>query len=324
LLEGKRVLITGGTGSFGNAAVERLLSEDVALVRILSRDEYKQTIMKRVFSDSKLEFFIGDIRDTKRVIASCRDIDLILHAAALKHVPVCEDNVSEAIKTNVLGTMNVIDAAIQRRVNCVINLSPDKAIYASSVYGATKFLAEKLFIRANLRSSSRFVNVRYSNVFASRGSVVEIFHERLNQNEKIQVFDEKMIRFFLTQTEVVDLCLFIWKNAVGGETYVKISKPIQILRLAKVMAQMAGKGEVEVLKGSKREGERLDTALLSLEESSNTFKLEDIYIINNLDRDLPLNNLEKIEQKTYTTTDFELMPDHEIKRLIREELVLKS
>ena len=223
-MKGKHLLITGGTGSFGTSAVPGFLAAGSRKVTIYSRDEYKQSQLRAAFgNDSRLSFILGDIRDRPRLDEACRGVDYLIHAAAMKQVPSCEENVEEAIKTNVLGTSNVVAAAISNDVDCAINLSADKALYPTSVYGATKFLSEGLFTEANRRSNVRFVNLRYSNVMASRGSVFEVFRDRLSRGDPVTVFDPRMRRFFLTQKEVVELCLFAVERSVGaGDLYQRV------------------------------------------------------------------------------------------------------
>ncbi|MFQ5873408.1 MAG: SDR family NAD(P)-dependent oxidoreductase, partial [Dehalococcoidia bacterium] len=236
VLESKVVLITGGTGSFGQRAVARFLDEGARKVIIYSRDEYKQSAMRSSFkSEPRLEFRLGDVRDCRRLTEICEGVDHIIHAAAMKQVPSCEENPLEAVLTNVMSASNVIEAATQNMVEKVVNLSADKAVYSTSVYGATKFLSERLFIEASRKGRTRYINLRYSNVLDSRGSVFEVFSNRLLRGEAVSVFDAQMTRFFLTQDQVVELCLLAFENGVGGETYIKLAPPVNILKLAEIM-----------------------------------------------------------------------------------------
>ena len=320
VLTSKRVLVTGGTGSFGQEVVPRLLKDDAEKVLVYSRDEYKQSVMRGQFSnEGRLEFVLGDIRDTKRLMDTSRNIHYVIHAAAMKQLPSCEENPSEAILTNVIGTRNVIQAAHQNAVEKVVNLSADKAVYSTSVYGATKLLAERLFIQANIGGATRFVNLRYSNVLDSRGGVFEIFRRKLESGESITVFDPRMTRFFLTQAQVVDLCLFALDHGVGGETFVRLAPPVNIRSLAEAMCRVSGKGTVQVLQDQGRPGEKLEAVLLSAEESLLASLWNDtIFIINTLKRSLPFEGLGPVAQKDHTVDDYEAMSKEELERLVVE------
>ena len=320
-MKGKHLLITGGTGSFGTSAVPRFLAAGARGVTIFSRDEYKQFQMKRSLEgDDRVGFILGDVRDLPRLDEACRGVDYLIHAAAMKQVPACQENVEEAVKTNILGTANVVHAAISNGVDCAINLSADKALYPTSVYGATKLLAESLFTEGNKLGNVRFVNLRYSNVMASRGSVFEVFRERLLEDGTVTVFDPRMRRFFLTQKEVVDLCSFAFENAVGGETYIKESQPVSILELGQVMVEVIGKGRLEVKEHDGRPGEKLDAVLLSREESSHAVRFGDLFILNPLGRQLKLQRTSFLEERDYLLDDYQPMGREQLIGMIKEEL----
>lgn len=320
-MKGKRVLITGGTGSFGGSAVPRFLAADAAEVIVYSRDEYKQFVMRQGFpGEPRLKLVLGDVRDREHLEHACRGVNYLIHAAAMKQVPSCEENVDEAIKTNILGTANAVEAAISGGVDCAINLSADKALYPTSVYGVTKLLLERLFTEGNRRSSVRFVNLRYNNVMASRGSVFEVFRERLSKGETITVFDPRMKRFFLTQKEIVDLCTFAFENSVGGETYMKESRPVSIVELAQAMIEVIGQGELVVKQHDGRQGEKLDAVLLSQEESSRTVRYGDLFIVNGLGRELRAEPTTAIQQRDCVLDDYEPMERARLVNMIREEL----
>ncbi|MDA8163054.1 MAG: SDR family NAD(P)-dependent oxidoreductase, partial [Desulfobacteraceae bacterium] len=216
----KIILVTGGTGSFGRAFVRRLLSDyRPKTIRIYSRDELKQYQMQQEFDDSRLRFFIGDVRDVNRLIKATRHADVIVHAAAMKHVPICEYNPFEAIKTNIMGAMNVVDAALANNVPKVVALSTDKAVNPVNLYGATKLCSDKIFIHSNVYSGdrpTRFSCVRYGNVMASRGSVIPLF---LKQREQgcVTITDPRMTRFWLSLDESVDLVTRAVSMMKGGE-----------------------------------------------------------------------------------------------------------
>ena len=320
-MKGKHLLITGGTGSFGLKSVPHFLDAGATKVTIFSRDEYKQSQMRAKFKDDlRVRFILGDVRDNARLEDSCRGVDYLIHAAAMKQVPSCEENVEEAIKTNVEGTANVVRAAVSSGLDCAINLSADKALYPTSVYGATKLLSEKLFTEANGRSAVRFVNLRYSNVMASRGSVFEVFRDQLMTGGTIRVFDPRMRRFFLTQKEVIGLCLFAFENSVGGETYVKESQPVSVVDLGEAMIEVIGRGSLETGQHDGRTGEKYDAVILSQEESSRAVRFGDVFIVNGLGRELKLEGTAPVEERDYVLDDYEPMGRGRLLGMIREEL----
>lgn len=320
-MKGKHILITGGTGSFGVNAVPKFLASGVRALTLLSRDEYKQFQMKRSLpDDARVRFVLGDVRDSSRLGEVCRDVDYLIHAAAMKQVFSCEENVEEAVKTNVLGTANIVHAAISNGVDCAINLSADKALYPTSVYGATKLLGERLFTEGNELGNVRFVNLRYSNVMASRGSVFEVFREQLLEDGTVTVFDPRMRRFFLTQKEVIDLCTFAFENAVGGETYIKESQPVSILELGQAMVEVIGKGRLEVKEHGGRSGEKLDAVLLSREESAHAVRFGGMFILNPLGRQLTLQGISSLEERDYFLDDYQPIGRERLIGMIKEEL----
>ncbi len=274
MISGKTILITGGTGSFGTKAIEQFLQENVKSIIIYSRDEYKQHLLRMQHKDHRVTFIIGDVRDKERLLESSRGVDIIIHAAAMKHIDICEQNPGEAYKTNVEGTRNIVSAAIANNIPICINLSADKAVYPAGVYGRTKAESEQIFIEGNIFSHQnlkrcRFVNLRYSNVLGSRGSVVEIFEEKLRRGETVTVLNEKMIRLIVTQDQIVSLVKYATQSAVGGETFLIESPVLKISDLAHAMNKKIGKGNVEV-RQEIREGEKYDAVLLSQEESQRT------------------------------------------------------
>ena len=219
MFEGKKILITGGTGSLGQALTKRLLKSNVDTVRIFSRNESKQIEMESNFKDERLRFFLGDVRDLNRLKRAIEDIDFVFHAAALKHVPKIEYNPFEAIKTNVMGSQNVIDACLEEGVTKAICIGTDKAVSPLNTYGATKLLMEKLFVTANNylnpeRHPTRFIAVRYGNVLGSSGSVVPKFIEQIKNQQKISITDPNMTRFSITMDEALD---FVLESTIKGE-----------------------------------------------------------------------------------------------------------
>jgi len=279
-MQNKKILITGGTGSFGYKATQKFLQAGAEVI-IYSRDEYKQALMKKEFPDAK--FCIGDVRDLERLQECTQGVAVIIHAAAMKHVDICEQNSSEAFKTNVLGSKNVVAAALSNDVPVIINLSADKAVYPAGIYGESKAESEKIFVEGARKAKvlgkpCRFSNLRYSNVLSSRGSVVEIFEKILQDDKTVTVFDDKMIRLVLTQNQVISLVEFTINNSLGGETYLIKSPVLRISDLATAMQQHLGKGKVEI-KNEIREGEKYDAVLLSAEESRRTLITTESYLV---------------------------------------------
>lgn len=263
----KVILITGGTGSFGNAVLRRFLESDVSEIRIFSRDEKKQDDMRKRYNSPKLKFYIGDVRDPQSVINAVRDVDFVFHGAALKQVPSCEFHPLEAVKTNVLGTENVLEASIHCGVKRVVVLSTDKAVYPINAMGISKAMMEKVAVAKSRSSVQTVINVtRYGNVMASRGSVIPLFFEQIRSDKPITLTDPKMTRFMMTLDDAVDLVLFAFKHGQPGEIFVQKAPAATIETLAKALTGLLGKPEHEVRVIGTRHGEKLFEALLSREE----------------------------------------------------------
>ncbi|OGG88426.1 UDP-N-acetylglucosamine 4,6-dehydratase (inverting), partial [Candidatus Kaiserbacteria bacterium RIFCSPLOWO2_12_FULL_50_28] len=277
-LKGKTVLITGGTGTFGRAMVRHLLTmRDVRQVIVFSRDEYKQSEMAREFADKRLDFFIGDIRDRTRLMRAFHQVNIVIHAAALKQVPALEYNPSEAIETNIIGTKNVIDASLERDVERVLFISSDKAVQPINLYGATKMCAERLAVAANSyrgRTGKTLISVvRYGNVIGSRGSLVELI-EKQKQTGTLSLTDERMTRFWLHIEDIMKLVTKILGTMEGGEIFVpKMSS----LRIEDVMRELAPKCKMQVI--GIRPGEKLHEILITEHEALRTKDLGDMYVI---------------------------------------------
>ena len=263
----KVLLITGGTGSFGNAVLRRFLNSELREIRILSRDEKKQDDMRKEYNHSKLKFYIGDVRDYQSVINSVRGVDFIFHAAALKQVPSCEFHPIEAVKTNVLGTENVLEAAITCGVERVVCLSTDKAVYPINAMGISKAMMEKVIV-AKSRSSSTTVicATRYGNVMASRGSVIPLFTNQIRASQPITVTDPAMTRFMMTLDDAVDLVLFAFEHGQPGEIFVQKAPAATIETLAKALTGLLRAPEHPINIIGTRHGEKLFEVLLSREE----------------------------------------------------------
>ncbi len=261
------LLITGGTGSFGNAVLRRFLDSDLREIRILSRDEKKQDDMRKKYNNSKLKFYIGDVRDYQSVLNAVRGADFIYHAAALKQVPSCEFHPMEAVKTNVFGTENVLEAAISCAVKRVVCLSTDKAVYPINAMGISKAMMEKVIV-AKSRSSSHTVicATRYGNVMASRGSVIPLFVNQILSGQSISITDPAMTRFMMTLDDAVDLVLYAFEHGSSGEIYVQKSHAATIETLAKALTNLLRVPEHPIDIIGTRHGEKLFEVLLSREE----------------------------------------------------------
>jgi len=283
MLDGKNILVTGGTGSFGKKFLEMVFERyNPNKVIIYSRDEYKQSVMKTEFAKkvdmSKVRFFIGDVRDKDRLFRAFENVDYVIHAAAMKQVPTCEYNPMEAVKTNIHGAQNVIDAALDRNVKRVVALSTDKAVNPINLYGGTKLVSDKLFIAANAYcgyKDTRFSVVRYGNVAGSRGSVIPIWKDLIDKGEKtLGVTDLRMTRFWITLEEGVELVFKALEEARGGETFISKIPSFHIGDLAKAMLP-----DCEIDEFGIREGEKLHEIMVTKDDSLTTYEYDKHYII---------------------------------------------
>ena len=274
----KTLLITGGTGSFGNAVLRRFLESNLREIRIFSRDEKKQDDMRKKYKSEKLKFYIGDVRDFQSVMTAVRGVDFIYHAAALKQVPSCEFYPLEAVKTNVLGTENVLEAAVQAGVKRVVCLSTDKAVYPINAMGISKAMMEKVIV-AKSRSSNDTVicATRYGNVMASRGSVIPLFTNQIRAGQPITITDPSMTRFMMTLDDAVDLVLFAFEHGRAGEIFVQKAPAATIETLAKALTDLLGVPDHRIDVIGTRHGEKLFEALLSREEMVAAEDLGDYY-----------------------------------------------
>ena len=281
MFDGKVVLVTGGTGSFGRKFIRYVLENyEPEKVIVYSRDEYKQYIMQQELGDfaPRLRFFIGDVRDKERLYRAFVGVDIVIHAAALKHVPLMEYNPIEAIKTNIHGAINVIDAALDRGVEKVIALSTDKAVNPVNLYGATKLVSDKLFVSANAyagKGRTRFAVVRYGNVAGSRGSVIPFFMRLVKNGAKeLPITDFRMTRFWITLDEGVRLVERTVREAKGGEIYVAKIPSFRVVDLARAICPDCRLKEVGI-----REGEKLHEVMIAEEDARTTYEYEDHFII---------------------------------------------
>lgn len=309
-LHGSIILITGGTGSFGNAMIQRLLKTEVKEIRIFSRDEFKQDRMRSVYSDSRIKYFIGDVRSKDSLKQAIKGATYVFHASALKQVPSCEDNVVEALNTNVLGTNNVIDISIENKVEGVVVLSTDKACYPINTMGLTKALAEKIAISKSLKNpETRIMVTRYGNVLFSRGSVLPIFIDQAKNGLPLSVTNPEMTRFLMTLEDAVDLVLYAWLHGKGSETYVYKAKSTDLITLAQSIIKMYGnENPIEII--GERKGEKTYEVLISQEEMSIS-KEQNEYFVIDWNKRIPSN-----KTMPFTSENCERFTDNELKHII--------
>ena len=295
IFKNKTLLISGGTGSFGNAVAKRFLDTDIEEIRILSRDEKKQDDMRKKYKNNKLKFYLGDVRDSASIQNSIIGVDYIFHSAALKQVPSCEFHPLEAVKTNILGTENVLQAAIDNGVDKVVCLSTDKAVYPINAMGISKALMEKVIV-AKSRNSEKTVicGTRYGNVMASRGSVIPLFTNQILRDKPITITDPKMTRFMMTLDDAVNLVLFAFSNGKPGEIFVQKSPAATIEVLVEALKELTNKPNHEIKNIGIRHGEKKYEVLLSKEEMANAKDLGNYYCVPPDLRDL---NYEKYLDK---------------------------
>ena len=320
-LKNKIILITGGTGSFGTAMVERLLKMDVKEIRIISRDELKQDDMRHKYNNNKLIFFIGDVRDYSSIASAFIDVDYVFHAAALKQVPSCEFFPIEAVKTNILGSNNVIDACINMKIKKVVFLSTDKACYPINAMGMSKSLMEKNVIARSFMHKSETILccTRYGNVMASRGSVSPLFWEQIKHNLPITITNPNMTRFMMTLDEACDLVFYAFENAKQGDLFIQKSGASTIQELSDALnVIMNKKSEIKII--GTRHGEKLFETLTTSEEISKSIDMGNYFRIPKDSRDLNydkyfIEGVEKISDEGYNS--------HNTNRFSQIELINK-
>lgn len=326
----KTLLITGGTGSFGNAVLKRFLNTDIAEIRIFSRDEKKQDDMRKCFNSAKLKFYIGDVRDGRSVEQAMRGVDYVFHAAALKQVPSCEFHPMQAVRTNVLGTENVLEAAIQAGVKRVVCLSTDKAVYPINAMGISKAMMEKVMVAAsrNLEGSGTVIcGTRYGNVMASRGSVIPLFVQQVFAGNPITITNPAMTRFMMTLADAVDLVLYAFEHGNNGDIFVQKAPAATVQVLAHAVLELMGKPDHPVHTIGTRHGEKLYEALLSREELACAQDMGDYYRVPADGRDLNYAKFtEQGKQRLTETSEEEDYNSHNTLRLDVEgmkQLLLK-
>ena len=286
IFKGKHLLITGGTGSFGQQVIESLIDSDIQSITVYSRDESKQETLRNFYSSNKLKFIIGDVRDKRAISDALEKIDYVFHAAALKQVPSCEFNPMEAVKTNILGTQNVLDSACEKGVKKVICLSTDKSVLPVNAMGMSKGLMEKVAVAKAKSQSKTIISVtRYGNVLYSRGSVVPLFRDKILNNSPLPITEPSMTRFIMTLKEAMDLVFFAFENSKGGEIFVQKSPACRIDTLALAMKKLY-KSDVKIEQIGIRHGEKMFEALLSAEEFSRSEDMINYFKILPDSRDL--------------------------------------
>lgn len=334
MFKDKVLLITGGTGSFGNAVLDRFLNTDIGEIRIFSRDEKKQDDMRKKYNDSKIKFYIGDVRDLQSIKAAMYDVDYVFHAAALKQVPSCEFFPLEAVKTNVIGTDNVLTAAIEAGVKKVICLSTDKAAYPVNAMGTSKAMMEKVFVAKSRTVSPKktlICGTRYGNVLCSRGSVVPLFIEQLKSGKPLTITEPKMTRYVMSLEEAVELVAFAFENAESGDIMVQKAPACTIEVLAQAVKELFGvESETKII--GIRHGEKMYETLLTNEECANAMDMGDFYRVPadkrdlNYDKYFTYGNEERTQLEEYNSNNTELLNVEEVKAklltldYIKEEL----
>ena len=320
MFENKKILITGGTGSLGTALTTKLLKTDVDTIRIFSRDELKQSQMESRFNDERLRFLIGDVRDKERLEKAVEDVNIVIHTAALKQVPVIEYNPFEAIKTNVQGAQNLVEACLNKDVGFALAIGTDKAVSPFNTYGATKLLMERLFVSANYykgEHKTKFACVRYGNVLGSRCSIIPKFIEQITSGKKITVTDPNMTRFNITMDQALDLIFRVIKNAVGGDVHIPKLDAYRVGDVKDVLLDLMGcKNDEERI--PVRIGEKFHEILINEHEIRNTYEnQDDDYVI--YENQLNPNPIKTIPnaKKTILTTEYS---SDKVKTASKEEL----
>lgn len=320
MFKDKILLITGGTGSFGNAVLDRFLSTDIGEIRIFSRDELKQDNMRQQYNNSKLKFYIGDVRDRNSLNDVMKGVDFVFHAAALKQVPSCEFYPIQAVKTNILGTENVLNAAIEAGVKKLIALSTDKAVYPINAMGISKAMMERVIVsKGRIEEKTMIACTRYGNVMASRGSVIPLFIDQLKRNIPITITDPLMTRFMMSLEQAVDLVIFAFKNGKSGDIFVQKAPAATIKLLANSLKNILKKKNHEIKVIGTRHGEKLYETLLTKEEMVKAIDMKDYYRIPADNRDLNYNKF--FNEGEEIISQAEEYHSHNTHRLNEKELI---
>jgi len=320
IFDNTTLLITGGTGSFGNQVLQSLIKYNFKEIRIFSRDEKKQDDMRRSLNDARCKFYLGDVRDQSAVDSATAGVDFIFHAAALKQVPSCEFYPMEAVKTNIIGTDNVLSSAIRNRVQKVICLSTDKAVYPINAMGMSKSLMEKVLVARSREKDSQTIicGTRYGNVMGSRGSVIPLFIKQILNNQDITITNEKMTRFIMSLNDAVDLVLYAFDKGNPGDIFVQKSPASSISDLASALIEIYNVPSIPIKIIGNRHGEKMYETLVSKEEMISSEDLGDYFRIKADSRDL---NYEKYFDSGSKVTNFEEYNSNNTKLLTKEELI---
>jgi UDP-N-acetylglucosamine 4,6-dehydratase/5-epimerase len=318
-MKNKTLLITGGTGSFGNAVLRRFLKLDIKEIRIFSRDELKQDDMRKFYNNDKLKFYIGDVRDKNSIDDAMRGVDYVFHAAALKQVPSCEFYPMQAVKTNVIGTENLLNSAIAAGVEKVIALSTDKAVYPINAMGISKAMMERVIVAKGRNVKDTMIAcTRYGNVMASRGSVIPLFIDQIKNGKPITITDPSMTRFMMSLDQAVDLVLFAFENGESGDIFVQKAPAATVELLTHAMKNILGVPDHEVKTIGTRHGEKLYETLLTKEEMVKAIDMGEYYRIPADTRDL--NYSKFFEEGEEVVTEAGEYHSHNTHRLNEEEL----
>jgi UDP-glucose 4-epimerase len=319
MFKNKILLISGGTGSFGNAVLRRFLTTDIKEIRVFSRDELKQDDMRKLYNNDKLKFYIGDVRDKNSIDDAMRGVDYVFHAAALKQVPSCEFYPMQAVKTNVIGTENLLNSAISAGVKKVIALSTDKAVYPINAMGISKAMMERVIVSKGRNVKNTMIAcTRYGNVMASRGSVIPLFIDQVRSGKPITITDPKMTRFMMSLDQAVDLVLFAFENGESGDIFVQKAPGATVELLAQTMKNILGVPDHEVKTIGTRHGEKLYETLLTKEEMVKAVDMGEYYRIPADTRDLNYNKF--FEEGEEVITEAGEYHSHNTYRLNQEEL----
>jgi len=325
--KGRKILVIGGTGTIGKSVVQKLLLESPELVRVFSRDEYKQHVFQAELEHvEKVEFLIGDIRNYERVYTAMQDIDYVFHLAAMKHVDICERNPYEAVLTNIIGMQNVIQAAMKQQVKKVVFTSSDKAISPTNAYGATKLIAERMLVATKKNHSENgtiFASVRFGNVMGSRGSVIPFFKEQILNKRKITVTDKDMTRFMMTINQATELTIEALKKAEGGEVFVLKMPVIHLGTLVEVLIdEMCQKHQlnrdaIHIEITGLRPGEKMYEELMTIDESKMAWELPNMYVLTDKPKEKYLDG-KQVRVSTYSSSHQEALKKKELRELLKK------
>jgi len=320
MFKNKILLITGGTGSFGNAVLRNFLDTEIKEIRIFSRDELKQDDMRKKYQNDKLKFYIGDVRDTNSLDDALKNVDYVFHAAALKQVPSCEFYPMQAVQTNVIGTENVLNTAIKYNIKKVIVLSTDKAVYPINAMGISKAMMEKVAVAKSRNQNDKETAIcctRYGNVMASRGSVIPLFINQIRENKEITITDPNMTRFMMSLDDAVNLVMYAFKNGKNGDIFVQKAPAATVELLAKTLVKLFKKPKHPIKVIGTRHGEKLYETLLTREEMVNASDIDNYYAIPSDTRNL---NYNRYYEKGEVITQAEDYNSHNTHRLNEKEL----